>query len=143
MSSTLLRLKTEGGISLEMLQRRGVSSCVEGRISWVSRVVAGHLEFLSSCNGDLRDPLVFPQESQVSIRIAKGLSGFLSSWCRGIRASSRVEARTSEFISSSDMDLEVSVEFQQGIQASSHVEAWNSASLSRCKRGVRLPVEWT
>ena len=44
---------------------------------------------------------------------------------------------------SSDMDLRVPMEFQQGSQASSHVETWNSASLSRCKRGVRLPVEWT
>ena len=34
MSSTLLRLKTEGGISLEMLQWKGASSRVEGRISW-------------------------------------------------------------------------------------------------------------
>ena len=30
----LLRLKREGGISLEMLQQRGASSRVEGRISW-------------------------------------------------------------------------------------------------------------
>ena len=33
-SSTLWRLKREGGISLEMLQRKGASSRVEGRISW-------------------------------------------------------------------------------------------------------------
>ena len=30
MSSTLSRLKREGGISLEMLQRRGASSRIEG-----------------------------------------------------------------------------------------------------------------
>ena len=42
------------------------------------------MEVLSSCDGDLRDPLVFPQESQVSIRVARGLLGFLSSRCRGI-----------------------------------------------------------
>ena len=40
MSSTLSRLKREGGISLETLQQKGASSHVEGRISWVSRVAA-------------------------------------------------------------------------------------------------------
>ena len=52
-----------GGISLETLPWKGSSYCIEGRISWVSRVAAGHLEFLSSLDGDLRDPLVLPQES--------------------------------------------------------------------------------
>ena len=48
------------------------------------RVAAGHLEFLWSCDGDLRDPLVLPQESQVSIRVGRAFSGFLSNLCRGI-----------------------------------------------------------
>ena len=38
--------------------------------------------FLSSYNRDLRDPLVLPQESPVSMRVARALSGFLSSLCR-------------------------------------------------------------
>ena len=49
-----------------------------------SQVVAGNLGFLSSYDGDLRDPLVFPQESQFSMRVARGLSEFFSSWCQGI-----------------------------------------------------------
>ena len=68
-----MRLKREGGISLETLQQKGTSSSVEGRISWVSRVAAGHLEFLSSCNGDFRDPLMLPQECQVPILVVRGL----------------------------------------------------------------------
>ena len=44
-----------------------------------SLVAAGILGFLSSYDGDLREALVLPQESQVSMRAAKGLSGFLSS----------------------------------------------------------------
>ena len=48
------------------------------------RVAAGNLGLLPSYDGDLRDPLVLPQESQVSMRIARGISGFLSSWCRGL-----------------------------------------------------------
>ena len=84
MSSTLSRLKREGGISLETLQWKGASSCVEGRISWISRVVAGHLEFLLSCDGDLTNPLMLPQESQVSILVVRGVLGFLSRRCKGI-----------------------------------------------------------
>ena len=33
------------------------------------------------------------------------------------------------------------MEFPQGSQASSRVKTWNSASLFRCKRVVKLPVE--
>ena len=57
--------------------------------------------------------------------------------------SSRFEARTSVFLSSSDMEIRVPMEFEQESQALSRVETWISASLSRFKRGVRLPVKWT
>ena len=95
--------KREDGISLETSQWKRALSRVEGRISrffsrchtgkWLhialrgqssnfSRVSAGNLVFLSNYNGDLRDPLVWPQESPVSMRVARSLSGFLSSQCR-------------------------------------------------------------
>ena len=48
-SSTLLRLKREAGISLEMLQQKRASSGIEGRISW----------FFSSCGRKLGVPLKF------------------------------------------------------------------------------------
>ena len=44
-----LRLKKEGGISLEMLQQKRASSGIEGRISW----------FFSSCGRKLGVPLKF------------------------------------------------------------------------------------
>ena len=47
-----------------------------------SRVGAGNLWFLSSYDRELRDPLVWPQESPVSMRVARVLSGFLSSQCQ-------------------------------------------------------------
>ena len=50
---------------------------------------------------------------------------------------------SSGFLSSSDMDLGVPMEIQQGSQASSHVEAWNKAFLLSCKRGVRTPVKFS
>ena len=109
-------------ISLEMLQWKRASSCLEGRTFRFLRIAAGYsrgakdpfevqegrcdfarhavaekglispggenLLFFSSCGrlfsrceGDLRDPLVWPQERPVSMRVAKGLSGFLSSRC--------------------------------------------------------------
>ena len=40
--------------------------------------------FFLSYDGDLRDPLVLPQESQVFMRVARGLLGFLSSKCQGL-----------------------------------------------------------
>ena len=45
------------------------------------------------------------------------------------------------FLSSSDMDIGVPMEIPLGNLTLSRVEAWNSASLLRCKRGVRPPVE--
>ena len=55
---------------------------LRGESSGFSRVAAGNLRFLSSYDGDLRDPLVLPQESPVFMRVARGLSEFLSSLCQ-------------------------------------------------------------
>ena len=142
MSSTLSRLKREGGISFETLQWKGASSHVEGRISW------GY----SSRGRKLGVPLELRRGPQ-AMRVASGKSSLhLSSEgplrialqsVQGHMASSRVEVGTSGFLSSSDMDFRIPTEFQQGTQASSRVETWNSASLWRFQRGVRLPVEWT
>ena len=42
-------------------------------------------QVLSTYNGDLRDPLWWPQESPVPMRVAQGPMGFLSRRCRGLR----------------------------------------------------------
>ena len=39
---------------------------------------------LSSCNRDLQEPLILSLASQESFRVVRSLSGFLSSWCRGL-----------------------------------------------------------
>ena len=52
--------------------------------SGFSRVAAGSLGFLSSCERDLMDLLVLPPRSQVSFHVARGTSGILSSHRRGI-----------------------------------------------------------
>ena len=42
-------------------------------------------QVLLNYNGDLRDPLWWPQERPVPMRVAWGLSGFLSRRYRGLR----------------------------------------------------------
>ena len=53
------------------------------------------------------------------------------------RASSRVEAGTSRFLSISDSDRRVPADLGQESETSSWVQAWNSACLSRCSQGDR------
>ena len=108
-----------------------------------SRVAAGNFGFLSSYTRDLRDHLVGPQESTVSMQVERGLSGFIIIQVLGPRSSSGVEAGTSGFLSSADMDLGVPLEFQQGSQASSLVVTWKSAFLLSYKSSFKVPVELT
>ena len=61
---------------LESPQCNRASSDVERRISWFLWSCSSKL-FLSSCDRDLRDSLVGPQESLVSMRVAKRFSGYL------------------------------------------------------------------
>ena len=49
--------------------------CLEERTSWF---LMNCSRFISSYDGDLRDPLVFPQERPLSMRVARGLSALLS-----------------------------------------------------------------
>ena len=85
---------------------------------------------------------MWPQESPVSMRVARGLGIPLQS-LPGLRSSSEVLAETSGFLFSADMDLGVPMEFKQGSQASSLVETYKSAFLSSCKSSVKRPVELT
>ena len=120
-SSILSCFKRECGVSLETLLWKRASSRVEGRISWVSRVAAGHVEFLLRGDADFRDPLMLPQESQVSIRVARGLLGVLCSRCRGIGPH---------------------LELRPEPQGSSSVLTWISGFLWSFNRGVRLRLVW-
>ena len=43
-------------------------------------------QVLSTYEGDLRDPLWWPQEGQSPYELLMGLSGFLSLRCRGLRS---------------------------------------------------------
>ena len=74
--------KEKVGFLLRCHSGNGPYLALRGESPGFSRVVAGNLEFLSSHDGDLRDPLVWLQERPVSMRVARGLSGLLSSQCR-------------------------------------------------------------
>ena len=74
-SRILSRFNREHVISLEMPKWKRASSRLEGRISWFFSSCS---RFLSSYKGDLKDPLMWPQESPVSLRVARGFLGFLS-----------------------------------------------------------------
>ena len=54
----------------------------KGRWDFPLDAAVPNLVFLSSYDWDFRDPLVLPQKSPVSMRVARGLSGFLSSPCQ-------------------------------------------------------------
>ena len=107
-----LEIKREGGISLKMLQRKRASSSVEWRISWcfssffrkrgvllkirrgpheLACVATGKSSLHASCEGPLRIPLQSVP---------------------GPRSSSGAEVRTSGFLSSTDMELGIPLEFQ-------------------------------
>ena len=104
-------------------------------------VVVGSSRLLSSCMGTWGTHSCFLKEvrSTFELRGAPRDSSCIAAQMN--RASSRVEARTSGFLSISDIDLRVSVEFEQGRQDLSCVESWNSGSLSSCEWDVRPLVE--
>ena len=100
---------------------KGPHLALRGESCGFSGVVSGRLGFLSSCDRDLRDPLVLPQERQVSVRVARGLLGFLSSQCRSIGP---------------HLDLRLEP------QVSSPVLTWVSGFLWSFNRGVRPRLVW-
>ena len=107
-----------------------------------SRVAAANLGFHSSYDGDFMDPLVGPGNSSLRASCVGPLRIPLHLLLRP-ESSPVVEARTSAFLSSADMDLVVPLEFPQGSQASSRVETCKSALLSSWKSSVRLSVRLT
>ena len=100
---------------------KGPNLALMGESPRFSRVASGRLEFLLSCDRDLRDPFMLPWEIQVSIPVTRRLSGFLSSRCRGIGP-----------------HLELRLE----PQGSSPVLTWVSGFLWSFNRGVRPRLVW-
>ena len=77
--------------------------------------MAENFGLLSSCDRDLK-PARFASGKSTHHLSCEGPLGIPLQSVQGHMASSRVEAGTSGFLSSSDMDLGVPMEFQQGIR---------------------------
>ena len=122
---------------------KGPYLALRGESPGSSRDSAGKLGFLSSYEGDLRDLLVGSQESRLHAS-CQGPLGIPLQSMPGLRSSSGVEAGTSGFLSSADMDLRVSLEYPKGSQASSLVETCKSALLLRwkssCQASYRIDI---
>ena len=80
-------------------------------------------QVLSTKVGDLRDPLWWPQERPVPMRVARGPLGIPLPSMAGPKTLCGVSAGTLRFLSRADMDLGAPPESPQGSQSSSQVGA--------------------
>ena len=143
MSRTLPRLKREGGISLEIPQRKRASSRVKGRISW----------FFLSCGWKLGVPLELRWGPQGTTHVPSGKSSLHTSCKRPLRI-------PLQSVPGPSLHLKLRPEPQgsapgptwisgflwgihRGVRASSRVEPCKSPLHSSQKSSVRLPVVLT
>ena len=96
-------------------------------------------QVLSTCDGDLRDPLWWPQERPVPMRVARSPLRIPLTSMPGPKILCGVSAGTGGFLSSADMDLGVLLEYPQGRQFSSGVRACTCDFLPSCSSSVTLP----
>ena len=152
-------------------RRKGPHLVLTGLPPGLSRVAAGGVRFLSRYHGELREPLVLPQGSQVSIRVGKVSARVLWSHGRGIRpqfawkgesqgvsrlaagsvgslelprgpeGASHVVSGNSGILLSCDGPLGVPLKLVQATRASSRVEVENSGFLSSSDRDLGVPME--
>ena len=99
-------------------------------------------QVLSTYDGDLRDPLWWPQERPVPMRVARGPLGIPLQSMPLPKTLCGVSEGTSGFLSSADMDLGVLLESPQGCQSSSRVGTCTCAFLPSCSSSVTLPFAW-
>ena len=99
-------------------------------------------QVLSTYDGDLRDPLWWPQERPVPMRVARGPLGIPLPSMTGPKILCGAGAGTRGLLSSADMDLGVLLESPQGSHSSSRVVACTFAFLPSCSSSVTLPFRW-
>ena len=99
-------------------------------------------QVLSTYDGDLMDPLWWPQERPVPLRVARGPLGIPLPSMPGPKTLCGVGAGTRGFLSSADMDLGVRLESPQGSQSSSRVGACTCAFLPSCSSSITLHFAW-
>ena len=82
------------GFPLRHRSGKGPHLTLRGESPGLSGVIAGNVGFLPSCDRDHWKWLLWPQESPVSVRVMRGLSGFLSSLCRVLGHHLRLKPQT-------------------------------------------------
>ena len=97
---------------------------------------------LSTYDRDLTDPLWWPQERPVPMRVARGPLGIPLPSMLGPKTLCGVMAGTCGFLSSADMNLGVLLESPQGCQSSSRVGPCTCAFPPSCSSSVPLPFAW-
>ena len=99
-------------------------------------------QVLSTYDGDLRDPLWWPQVIPITERVTRGPLGIPLPSMPGPKILCGVGARTGAFLSSADMDLGVLLESPQARQSSSAVGACTCDFLPRRSSSVSLSFAW-
>ena len=99
-------------------------------------------QVLSTYDGDLQDPLWWPKERPVPMRVAREPLGIPLPSMPGPKSLCGVGAGTLGFLSIADMDLGVLLESPKGSQSSSRVEACMSAFVPSCSSNVTLLFAW-
>ena len=97
---------------------------------------------LSTYDGYLMEPLWWPQDRPVPMRVARGPLGILLPTIPGPKLLCGVGAVKTAFLSSADMDLGVLLESAQGSQSSSRVGSCTCVFLPSCSSCVTLPFAW-
>ena len=77
-------LREDSGLLPRPCRKRRASSRNDGGTSWLFSSCGASVGFLMRFDGELREPLLWRQGSQVSIRVARGSMALLSSHGRGI-----------------------------------------------------------
>ena len=99
-------------------------------------------QVLSTYDGDLRDPLCWPQERRVPCELLGGLSGFLSRRNLGLRPCVESVPEPEDSSPVTTWILGALLESPQGSQSSSRVGACTCAFLPSCSSSVTFPFPW-
>ena len=133
-------LSGNSGLHSRRCKRKGPHLALIWESCGLSQVAAGGLGFLSRYHGELGQPLVLPQGSQVSFRVARVSTGVLWSHGRGIRPQFTWK-RDSQAVSRAAAGSVGSLEFPRRPERASHVVSGKSGILLSCEGPLGIPLE--